>query len=87
MNELLFLVGVEEANYILQKCQCHGGAWLAQSVKHPTLDFGSCHDLTVREFEPCIGLCTDSTGPAWDSLSPSLSKINKLKKIFLKSMS
>ena len=25
------------------------GAWVAQSVKHPTLDFGSGHDLTVRE--------------------------------------
>ena len=23
------------------------GAWVAQSVKRPTLDFGSGHDLTV----------------------------------------
>ena len=30
------------------------GAWVAQPVKHPTLDFGSGHDLTVGEFEPCI---------------------------------
>ena len=37
-----------------------------------TLDFGSGHDLTVREFEPHIGLRTDSVEPAWDSLSPSL---------------
>ena len=29
-----------------------GGAWVAQVVKHPTLDFSSGHDLTVREFEP-----------------------------------
>ena len=28
------------------------GAWVAQSVKPPTFDFGSGHDLTVREFEP-----------------------------------
>ena len=54
---------------------------MAQSVKRQTLDFGSGHDLTVREFEPCMGLCADSVEPAWDSLSPfslSLSlKINK----------
>ena len=47
-------------------------AWVAQSVKHPTLDFGSGHGLTVCEFEPCIGLCADSAQPAWDSLCPSL---------------
>ena len=35
------------------------GTWVAQSVKHPTLDFGSGHDLTVTEFEPHIGLCAD----------------------------
>ena len=45
------------------------GAWVAQSVKRLTLDFGSSHDLTVREFKPHVGLCTDSTEPAWDSLS------------------
>ena len=26
-------------------------------------DFGSGHDLTVREFEPHIGLCADSSEP------------------------
>ena len=36
------------------------GAWLAQSLKQPTLDFGSGRDLTVREFEPHIGLCAHS---------------------------
>ena len=25
-----------------------GGAWVAQSVKHPTLDFGSGHNLRVE---------------------------------------
>ena len=69
---------------------------MVQSVKHLALDFSSGHDLTVCEFEPHMGLCADSSEPAWDSLSPSLSapppltlsislsKINKLKKIFLK---
>ena len=51
------------------------GAWVAQSVKYPTLDFGSGHDLTVHETEPCIRLCTDSAEPAWDSLSPFLSAL------------
>ena len=69
-------------------CSAHerfGGAWVAKSIKHPTLGFGSGHDLTVHEFEPFIRLCGVST--AWNSLSPSLplpcslslslSKINK----------
>ena len=47
------------------------GAWVAQSVKGPTLDFGSGHDLTVCGFDPCIRLCADSVEPAWDSLSLS----------------
>ena len=33
------------------------GAWVAQSVKHLTLDFGSGHDLLVHEFEPHVLLC------------------------------
>ena len=41
-----------------------GDARVAQSVKCLTLDFGSGHDLTVCEFEPCIGLCVDSLEPA-----------------------
>ena len=45
------------------------GAWVVQSVKRPTLDFGSSHDLTVHEFEACIGLHSDGARPAWDSLS------------------
>ena len=36
------------------------GAWMAQLVKHPTLDFGSGHDLRVCEIDPCIGLYADS---------------------------
>ena len=26
-------------------------------------DFGSGHDLTIREFEPHVGLCVDSSEP------------------------
>ena len=46
---------------------------MAQSVKCPTHDFGSDHDLMVCEIEPCVGLYADSAEPAWDSLSSSLS--------------
>ena len=40
------------------------GTYVAQSVKHPTLDFDSGHDLMVREIEPHMGLHADSTEPA-----------------------
>ena len=40
------------------------GAWVAQSVKCLTLDFGSGRDLAVREFEPHVGICADSIEPA-----------------------
>ena len=48
---------------------CSWGAWVAQSVKGLTLDFGSGHHLTVGGFQLRIGLCADSVEPAWDSLS------------------
>ena len=45
---------------------------MAQSVKQPTLDFGSGLDLTVREFKPHVGLCANIMEPAWDNLLLSL---------------
>ena len=66
---------------------------VAQSVKCPTLGFGSGHDLTVHELEPRVGLCAGSSEPAWDSLSLSpcpsparslsLFLLNKLEKKIL----
>ena len=47
--------------------------WVAQSVKHQTLDFGSGHDLMICEFEPLVGLHADGVEPAWGSLSLLLS--------------
>ena len=47
---------------------------MAQLVKRPTLDFSSGRDLTVHEIKLCVGLCADSVEPAWESVSPSLSK-------------
>ena len=52
---------------------------MVQSVKHLTFGFDSGHDLTVREFEPHVGLCADSVEPAWDSVSLSLSLSLKKK--------
>ena len=48
------------------------GAWVVQSVEHPTLDFGSGYYLTIREFKPHIRLYADSAESAWDSLPISL---------------
>ena len=48
-------------------------AWVAQSVKHLTLDLGSGHDFSSREIEPHVRLFTDSVEPTWDLLSPPLS--------------
>ena len=47
------------------------GIWVAQSVKHLPLDFGSVHDLTVYGIEPSIKFC--AVRACLDSLSPSLS--------------
>ena len=55
-----------------QENKTEWGTWVAQSVKLPTLDFGSGHDLTVCEFEPSTGLCAHSAEPASDPVSPSL---------------
>ena len=64
------VVTVRSLNF---KIPSYRGAWVAQSVKCPTLDLGSGHNLTVCGFKPCIGLCADSPKPAWDSVAPSLS--------------
>ena len=39
------------------------GAWVAESVRRLTLDFGSGHDLTVRGTEPRVRLCADGVEP------------------------
>ena len=40
------------------------GTWVAQSVKHATLDFGSGHDLMVRGTEPHVGFHVAGVEPA-----------------------
>ena len=60
---------------------------MAQSVKHPTLDSPSGHDLMVGGTGPHVRLHAKGIEPAWDSLSLHLSptctvsnKINLKKK-------
>ena len=66
---------------------CFWGAWVAQSVKCPALDFHLGRDLTVHEIEPLVRLCADSTEPAWDSLSPSFSAPPQLMHLCFLSLS
>ena len=39
------------------------GAWVAQLVKHQTLDFTSGHGLTVSEIEFHVRLCAEHVEP------------------------
>ena len=52
-----------------KKREQNWGAWVAQSVKRPALDFGSGHDHMVCGFKPRIGLFADSAEPAGNSHS------------------
>ena len=57
--------------------------WVAQLFKCLTLDFGSRHDLVVCGIEPHIRLHADSTEPAWDFLSSSISVPTQSFSLFL----
>ena len=46
------------------------GAWMAQSVRHLTVDFTSGHDLMVLRSSPTLGSRL-GVKPAYYSLSPS----------------
>ena len=54
------------------KDQTVGATRWAPLIEGPTPDFGSGHDLVVREFKPRIRLHADDAEPAWDSLPPFL---------------
>ena len=68
--DLVWRYGLYTGNYITMTL--FGGAQGAQSVKYLTLELGADHDLMVHGTEPGMGLCADSTEPAWDSLPLSL---------------
>ena len=55
----IYIYDVKVARIILK--WTNRGAWVVQSVERP--NFSSGHDLTVREFEPCVRLCADSSEP------------------------
>ena len=67
------------------------GAWVAQSVKHPTLGFGSGHNLMGSEMKLHVRLCTQwglylkilSLCPSPHLYSFSFSKIKKFSKYFI----
>ena len=53
---------------------------MAQSGKRLILDFSSGRDLMVPKIEPRVGLCTDGTEPAWNSLSAPTLPVHSLSK-------
>ena len=64
----IWILGLNELWYLGGR-GTRRGTWVSPLVKHPILDFDSGHDLTVHGFKSCIGFCTDSLEPAWDSFS------------------
>ena len=56
---------------LIQKILRLKGAWVSWWAGHPTLDFGSGHDLTVVGLSPYHTLL--GMEPAWVSVSPFLS--------------
>lgn len=67
--KLSFTVNAFVARQTSHKTLLWGRPGGAQSVKRPTLDASSGHDLAARAIEPCVRLCADNTGPAGDSRS------------------
>ena len=46
---------ISEAGHDVSSAPSFGGAWVAQSVEHLTLDFGSGHDPEVVGSSPASG--------------------------------
>ena len=66
-------VTIRNLGFNLLTLRSNGGLGCLGGSVGRVSNFDSGHDLTVHEFKPCIQLSTDSTEPAVDSLSPSLS--------------
>ena len=54
---------LKEPQHTFQKQKARG-AWVAQSAKGLTLDFGSGHDIMVHGTEPYIRLCAGNAEPS-----------------------
>ena len=55
VKRILEMEGGNALNAIELYTQQWWAAWVAQLMKHLTLDFGSGHDLMVRGIKPCMG--------------------------------
>ena len=49
------MVGKRRELPMFPQTHCEGGAWVAQSVEHPTLGFSSGHGLRVVRWRPAAG--------------------------------
>ena len=58
------IVEYEEGKKMIEKKQRHWGAWVAQSVRHPTLDLS-----------PGLGLQVMSSSPVLGGMEPTLKNI------------
>ena len=50
----LLLLDDDHVTYLTSKTDAMRGTWMVRLVKCPILDFGSGHDLAVREIEPRV---------------------------------
>ena len=63
---------IKDLNFYLKNQEKKGAPWWLSWLSVQLLIFSSGHDLTIPEFNPQVRLCTDSSEPAQDSLSPPL---------------
>ena len=54
-TELLILALAIILTNTLKNIRYSRGTWVAQLVKHQTLDYSSDQDLRICEIEPCVG--------------------------------
>ena len=50
-----FFIGIIISYFLLKKKKKRRGAWVAQSVKHPTLDLSSDLNFRVLSSSPILG--------------------------------
>ena len=60
------------------------GAWVAQSVEHPTLDFGPGHDPRLMGLSPVLSSVLSTEPAKILSLSPSATPPTSARALYLK---
>ena len=75
MNKQKCKLNIKSFHYRKKPLKMGGSwdAWVAQSIKHPTLDFSSGRDLRIVRSSFVLSSVI-SRESAWDSLSPSVSR-------------